>query len=126
MKETLTQFLKYNFIGIINTFIGFSIVFSLMFLGLSAVWSNFVGYFFGAIVSYNLNKRYTFKDRQSSKMQIVKFFSVLGIAYLLNLLTLVMLLESSNPYLAQIIAAIVYTLSSFILAKVFVFKRENV
>jgi putative flippase GtrA len=76
----------------------------------------------GAILSYYLNKKYTFKSTSNSKLQVVKFFAVLFFAYILNLFTLQWLLEFTNPYLAQLSSAIVYTLSSFSLAKVIVFQ----
>lgn len=128
LKKTILEFLTYNLVGIVNTFVGFSIIFTLMFMGMSAVDSNIIGYAIGAIVSYKLNKKYTFKDTSNSKTQIIKFFSVLLVAYALNFLTLQILLETLNPYLAQLISAVVYTLSSFILAKFIVFdkKDENV
>lgn len=124
LKKVLIEFFTYNLVGVINTLVGFSIIFLLMFLGLGALESNFIGYFLGAILSYNLNKRYTFKNTQNSKKQIVKFFAVLALAYLLNFITLQWLLGFLNPYLAQLISAVVYTLSSFILAKLVVFKND--
>ena len=124
MKETLIQFLTFNLVGIVNTLFGFSLIFSLMFFGLSATLSNAIGYFFGAILSYFLNKKYTFKSTSQSKKEAIKFFTVLFISYIINFLTLQWLLTFMNPYYAQLISAIVYTLSSFILAKFFVFKND--
>ena len=95
-----------------------------MFFGLSATMSNIIGYFFGAILSYTLNRKYTFKSKDIKHSEALKFFMVLGISYLLNFMTLQWLLESINPYYAQLISAIVYTLSSFVLAKFFVFKES--
>ena len=109
-------------VGIVNTLFGFSIIFLLMFLGVGATLSNAIGYALGALLSYLLNKKYTFGGAKHSTLLALKFFSVLFIAYLLNLFTLQWLLESINPYLAQIGAAVVYTLSSFLLAKFIVFK----
>ncbi len=122
-KTTLLQFVTYNIVGIANTIVGFSIIFFLMFAGLSATVSNVIGYAIGAVFSYHLNKKYTFKSTTNSKTQAVKFFSVLFVAYLLNFATLQWLLGFVNPYLAQFISAVVYTLSSFILAKFIVFKE---
>ena len=124
-RKTLREFITYNIVGIANTLVGFSIVFSLMFMGLSALKSNAVGYFLGAILSYYLNKKYTFKSTSKSKLQALKFFTVLLFAYILNFLTLQWLLEFLNPYIAQLISAIVYTLSSFTLAKFIVFKAKK-
>lgn len=96
-----------------------------MYFGLSPMISNFIGYSIGAIFSFYLNKKYTFKDTQNSKKQMIHFFTVLSIAYVLNFITLQILLETINPYLAQLFSGAVYTLSSFILAKLFVFKGSQ-
>jgi len=125
MKQSLIQFLTFNLVGIVNTLFGFSIIFTLMFLGMSALASNFIGYFLGAILSYTLNKKYTFKSDTKDKTEALKFFTVLLISYLINLMTLQWLLTFLNPYSAQFISAIVYTLSSFILVKLFVFSEKN-
>jgi len=122
LKNIILQFFTYNLVGIVNTLFGFTIVFFLMFFGLSPTISNFIGYFFGAILSYNLNKKFTFKNKENSAKQALKFFMVLAISYLLNFFTLQLLLNNINPYMAQLISGIVYTLSSFVLAKLFVFK----
>ena len=125
MKETLIQFLTFNLVGIVNTLFGFSLIFSLMFFGLSATVSNAIGYFFGAILSYFLNKKYTFKSTSQSRKEAIKFFTVLFISYIINFLTLQWLLTFMNPYYAQLISAVIYTLSSFILAKFFVFNGDD-
>ena len=109
----------------INTLFGFTVIFVLMLLGTGATLSNAIGYALGSIVSYVLNKKYTFQTKEKSNVEAVKFFTVLGIAYVLNFFTLQWLLLLTNPYLAQVGAAIVYTLSSFILAKFYVFKDSN-
>ena len=94
-----------------------------MFLGLEPMVANAIGYFFGAILSYTLNKKYTFKSHDKNHVEALKFFMVLFVAYVLNALTLQYLLPLMNPYYAQLIAAIVYTLSSFMMAKFIVFSK---
>ena len=123
-QKTFIQFFSYNIVGIANTIVGFSIIFLLMLFGVTATESNIIGYAVGSVVSYFLNKKYTFKSKKKSKKEALKFFTVLLISYGLNMLTLQWLLEFLNPYLSQIFAAIVYTLSSFILVKIVVFKEE--
>jgi len=56
---------------------------------------------------------------------MIKFFIVLGVAYVLNFVTLQYLLPLLNPYFAQLGAAVVYTVSSFLLARYFVFKETK-
>ena len=119
----LLQFMKYNLVGIVNTLIGFSIIMGLMSIGFSATTSNMIGYAIGAVLSYVLNSRYTFSSTVNTKENMIKFFMVLGVAYILNFVTLQYLLAVLNPYLAQLGAAAVYTLSSFFLARYFVFRR---
>jgi len=123
VSQTFTQFIRYNLVGIVNTLFGFSIIFSLMFVGISATISNAIGYALGAVLSYYLNAKYTFKSTKS-RQQAIKFFTILAIAYLLNFATLTLLLNYLNPYIAQLIAAIVYTLSSFLMAKTIAFREE--
>lgn len=120
----LLQFIKYNLVGIVNTFTGFSIIFFLMFIGFTPVVSNLIGYAIGSVVSFYLNSRYTFNNKQKSVSQIIKFFMVLLFSYLLNLLVLQFLLGFINSYIAQLCSAIVYTLSSFVLMKFIVFKEK--
>ncbi len=116
------EFIRYNLVGIVNTVLGFSIIFSLMFMGISPILSNLMGYAIGSVVSFFLNSRYTFKLIQTTKVQMLKFFTILLLSYLLNLLMLQWLLELINPYLSQFFSAVVYTVSSFLLAKFIIFK----
>jgi putative flippase GtrA len=109
-------------VGIANTLVGFSIVFSLMFFEVSAEHSNMIGYAIGAVLSFYLNSKYTFKSK-FTKLLALKFFGVLAFSYCLNFLILKWLLFSQvDPYLAQLFSAVVYTLSSFVFMKFFVFK----
>lgn len=119
----LAQFFRYNTIGIINTLFGFSIIFGLMLAGVSAVLSNAIGYLFGAILSYYLNARYTFSSKRSL-VDAFKFLGVLGASYLVNYCVLVFSLQHIDPYISQVIAAISYTVTSFVLAKLLVFKEN--
>ena len=125
LKNALIQFLTFNLVGLVNTIFGFSLIFSLMFMGLSATVSNVIGYFFGAILSYYLNKKYTFKSKEKNSSEAIKFFTVLFISYIINFIILQLLITRTDPYLAQLISAIAYTVSSFILAKFFVFKNKG-
>ncbi|MCH9741027.1 MAG: GtrA family protein [Epsilonproteobacteria bacterium] len=118
------EFVRYNLVGIVNTLVGFSIVFGLMFMGMEPIPSNMIGYAIGSVVSFYLNSKYTFKATENSLAQAGKFFMVLALSYLLNYITLQWLLAFINPYMAQLFSAIVYTLSSFVLAKFLVFKES--
>lgn len=130
MSQILTStgfihFIKFNIVGIINTIFGYSIVFGTMyFLNFDAKISNALGYILGVLLSYYLNRKYTFKSEARVKNEILKFFGVFIIAYTFNFLTLVLSIEylHINEYISQVISAVVYTVTFFILSKFFVFK----
>lgn len=124
MKRTALQFVRYNLVGMVNTIVGFSVIFYLMFSGISATTSNIIGYATGSIVSYFLNKKYTFKSLSNSKFQAIRFFSVLSFSYIVNLISLQWLLLFVNPYAAQTVSAAVYLTSSFTLIRFLVFKEN--
>ena len=119
------EFLRYNLVGIANTIIGFGIIILLMSVGVDALKSNAIGYGIGAVLSYLLNSKYTFNDREHKSRKVMKFFLVLAVAYGLNYIVLQNLLPLVNPYFAQMLAAIVYTGSAFLLMKFFVFSTKT-
>ena len=109
--------------GVINTMVGFGLIILLMYMGVDAILSNAIGYGFGAILSYFLNKHYTFTYKNHSMRVVIKFFAVLGVAYLLNYMVLMILLPHINPYVAQVTSAAIYTISAFLLMKFLVFNN---
>ena len=117
-------FLRYILVGIINTIVGYGIIFFLMFLGVSPEISNIVGYAVGISVSYVLNKIYTFQSKAHPKKEFPKFVLSLLASYTLNFLTLVLCIHilKINPYISQIISGAVYTLSGFVFLKYFAFR----
>jgi len=63
----LLIFMKYNFVGVVNTLIRFSIIFGLMYLDISAMMSNVIGTVIGVTVAYTVSpfimaKYFTFKE----------------------------------------------------------------
>jgi len=119
--HTLKEFLLYNAVGIVNTLVGFGLVFLLMANGMGAKLSNLLGYMVGMVVSYVLNSKYTFKEALSFTLA-VKFFAALFISYIINFAVLSLLLPLINAYIAQLISGVVYTISSFLLVKYVVFR----
>jgi putative flippase GtrA len=117
-------FSRYLLVGIINTIVGYGIIFSLMFIGISPEISNIIGYAIGIMVSYTLNKVYTFQSKAHPKKEFPKFVLSLLTSYGLNFLTLVLCIHilKINPYISQIISGAVYTLSGFVFLKYFAFR----
>ena len=120
--------IKYLLVGVLNTIIGFGLIFLLMFFGYSPELSNIIGYAVGICFSFVLNKIFTFQSKQASKTanlkEFAKFVSSMLIAWVLNFITLKICLKTGiNPYISQLIAGAVYTLVGYLLSKIWVFKQ---
>lgn len=125
MKKILdSSFVRYLFVGVFNTLFGFGIIFILMYYGVLAEIANLIGYFFGILLSYLLNKYFTFRSKNSHKKEFYKFIIAMGIAYLINLcaLSISYRILHIDKYLSQIIAGICYTISGYLLNRFFTFK----
>lgn len=119
----VTHLIKYSAVGVINTLVGYSLIFGLMFLRVDPFVANFVVYFPAIFLSYFLNRGFTFKCSKSHKQSFPRFIGVLLVAYVANLCTLTLLIRFINldQYLSQVIAGIVYVLIGFTGSKFFAF-----
>ncbi len=75
--------LKFLLVGIINTLVGNGVMFLLYNLcGVGYTVSTVANYVVGSIVSYFLNKYYTFKQTKKSLKEVLKFILTIAICYL--------------------------------------------
>ena len=75
---------KFIIAGIINTLVGSSVMFILYNLFHLNYWlSSAMNYVIGSIVSYFLNKHFTFKNKQKNPKQILKFALNISSCYLI-------------------------------------------
>lgn len=118
---------KYAIVGGINTLVCWVVIFVLMWGGVIPEIANAIGYGVGIIVSYVLNKRYTFASKRSHREDFVRFCVAMGIAYGVNFIVLVVLYRGFgvNEYFAQIIAAVFYTISGYLISKIWAFKPKS-
>lgn len=76
--------IKFIIVGIINTLFGTAIMFGLYNLAGCSYWvSSAANYFFGSILSFVLNKRFTFQNQDSIRKTAPKFVVNILICYLL-------------------------------------------
>ncbi len=122
------KFLNYSFIGIINTFIGYLIIFYLTYINIIPELANITGYSIGFVLSFFLNKKYNFKSNEKYKKEIPRFVLTLAICYLLNLLVLILLYRvlNINIYISQLIAGIFYLGSGFLLSYFYTFNSKKI
>ncbi|RDU56684.1 GtrA family protein [Helicobacter sp. MIT 99-5507] len=120
-----SKFVRYLIIGVFNTAIGYGIIFILMAFLVIPEIANIIGYIIGIIISYVLNKIYTFRTKTKSKKEFFRFVICMICSYLINFIVLVILYRNFgvDKYIATIIASVFYTISGYIFSKYFAFKN---
>ena len=137
----MIHFLKYNFIGVLNTFITLAVVWVLhQLLDWNVELSNFLGFVAGGCNSYLCNRIWNFKSHNRKRSEVIRFVAVFLISYGINLFVLELaayalanaawcagftawISQFMKPtYFANVVANVVYVLVSFTLYKKWVFK----
>ncbi len=122
----MNYFPKFIFVGVINTALGYLIIFSSLYLlKISPEISNALGYGVGLLISYILNRCFTFNSSQVKHKEFLRFFTVFCIAYATNFIVLLFLIHRCgvSDGLSQILAGMVYVSTSFFMNKHYVFER---
>ena len=109
--------------GIINTIIGFVVIFSAMALGFSPMVSNVTGYAVGFMLGFVLSKRFVFRSNGHLVTESIRYLAAFLISFLFNLLVLHLALVYLNYHavVSQVAAAISYTLLMYTLTRLYVF-----
>ena len=110
--DTIRQFIKFLLVGVLNTLVGLSIIYSLMyFLGVGPFLSNLLGYAVGIVVSYNLNKIWTFNSSKAARRSFPRFVLVVAVAYIANIFMVYVSVINFriDPYVSQLIGLAFYT-----------------
>jgi putative flippase GtrA len=110
--------------GLVNTIIGFIVIFSAMALGISPMISNIAGYAVGFTLGYVLSKSFVFRSNGHFVSESVRYLIAFIVSFALNLLVLHILLKylNWNAVVSQIAAAISYTSLMYALTRYIVFK----
>lgn len=119
------QFLTFVVIGIINTFVGtlFSILYSNI---LQPNLAFIFGYITGTIVSYILNSIFTFKENLNIKKYFKFFISVIPNFLIQNICVLIFFnVLKFNKMIAFVIAAIIGIPVTFLILKLYTFKKTK-
>ena len=126
------KFWKFILVGIINTIVGTSIMFGLYNLvGLSYWVSSASNYILTSILSYFLNKYFTFQQKGASLKSLVKFSINIGICYLVAYgvakpLTIFMLMNASHKVqenVAMFVGMVFFTALNYLGQRFFAFKE---
>lgn len=120
--------IKYLFVGVANTLVGLGTIYLAMyFLRLEIVQANALGYSVGILLSFALNKAWTFNSNDHVIYSFLRYLLVLAVAYIANLATV--LFSNShfglNPYVAQALGIIPYTAIGFMGSRYFAFRTQG-
>jgi putative flippase GtrA len=115
---------RYAGSGVINTIIGFLVIFSSMALGCSPLLSNVAGYAVGFILGFVFSKKFVFRSNGHLVTEGVRYLLVFIVSFLLNLLVLHWTLFYMNAVVSQLVAAATYTFLMYTLTRLFVFKAK--
>jgi putative flippase GtrA len=122
------QFSRYLLVGVFNTLYGWVIIFGAMyFLRMSPEASNVLGYSIGLLVSFALNRTFIFRSSGRPSGELARFFAVVAIAFGLNLVVLYVLVRILliHEAVSQVLAGVVYVISSYAMNKKFVFQQRR-
>jgi putative flippase GtrA len=127
MTEGRWRGVRYLLAGGLNTGLGMAMIGFFMYeLMLPPELANQISYGIGIFTSYFLNRHLTFRSRESIARELAKFVLVYITAFIANLLVLWILVRQIEiqTFIAQLVAMLVFVITSYSLQALFVFSRE--
>lgn len=121
--DEVGELLRFGAVGLANTVLGLVLIWGAMAAGLSPAPANLAGYAVGLVVSYVLNRRFTFAATTSLSASLPRWVGLALVGYMLNLGIVLFAIEmfTLNPYVSQVFGVVLYALFMFLGAKYFVF-----
>lgn len=127
-------FLKFLIVGVLNTLFGTAVMFGFYNLLHCSYWvSSAANYILGSILSYFLNKYFTFKNKEKGIKPIIRFVINISVCYLLAYgiakpLASVMLSSASQNIkenIAMLVGMGLFVILNYIGQRFFAFKEKN-
>ncbi len=107
-------FWRFIAVGVANTALGLTFIYAARALGLGEVAANAMGYAMGLMLSFGLNRQWTFCQRGPLLPHALRFAMVMLLAWLVNVAVLLELMRwGVTAVLAQAGAVLPYTLISY-------------
>ena len=97
------------------------------FFGLDDILSNIIGYSAGLLLSFVLNKKWTFNDQSDPVVAIVKFSLLIACAYLINLAIVLTFIRYFliDSYIAQAMGIAPYAILTYLGSRYWVFNERT-
>lgn len=117
---------RYAGSGVVNTIVGFVVIFSAMALGVSPMVSNVAGYVVGFMLGFVLSKKFVFRSNGHFVGESIRYLIAFVLSFLFNVSILHLSLNSNfHPVFSQIAAAVGYTMLMYLLTRIFVFSTKD-
>ncbi len=112
--------------GVVNTIIGFAVIFALLAAGAQPLWANVGGYGAGLALGFLFSRKLVFRSNGHWSGEGVRYLLAFALCFLLNLAVLRVLLGFSlHVAAAQVVASAAYTVAMYAMQRVFVFRRKR-
>lgn len=127
------RFLKFMVVGVINTVVGTAVMFVMYNVFHQSYWiSSASNYVVGSILSYFLNKYFTFESKKKSLSQVLKFVLNISLCYLVAYgiakPAVTWMLQGQQgalrDNLAMVVGMVLFTLLNYIGQRAYVFKTN--
>jgi putative flippase GtrA len=127
-REVILQFIRFNFVGIVNTGLTYVVYAALVFAGVNHFFALGADYAVGIAFSFMMNKRITFRIKgQASTAMLARMVGSYLVLLALNTLMLWALVDKGavNTYIGQAIALAAVALLSFAAQRFLVFRAHS-
>jgi|JI10StandDraft_1071094.scaffolds.fasta_scaffold04229_14 putative flippase GtrA len=123
LQQEIKKLSLFSLSGVLNTLIGYALIFSFMFLGLTPLLSNVLGYSIGFFLSFFMGKYVVFRSQEKKHFsELIRYLIVFALAYLINALTLRYFLKLGiSPYLGQLFGGVAFSTTTYTLSRIWVF-----
>jgi putative flippase GtrA len=122
------QALRFALVGGVNTAIGFIIILGLLAAGFSDIVSNFTGYLCGLLISFFLNRNWTFGQlSHPGPREVIAFGLTFIVAYAANLTIVIcgMALDLEGNPLLHLVGVGVYSMTFFLISRNVIYNRAK-
>lgn len=127
------RFLKFMVVGVVNTVVGTAVMFVMYNVFHQSYWiSSASNYVVGSILSYFLNKYFTFESKKKSLSQVLKFVLNISLCYLVAYgiakPAVTWMLQGQQgalrDNLAMVVGMVLFTLLNYFGQRAYVFKTN--
>lgn len=126
MKEKIKELVRYGFWGCISTGINLVLFYLFVWLGMQYIVANIVSYIIAVVFSYVFNDLFVFKGNTSQMLtKGISYFFMRGVSVVIDSAILMFLCEicNINIVIAKILDSILIIGATFIISKLFIFKK---